>query len=381
MPRMQILTTAEHDAFDTPPVFGYAERETFFHVSEGLSSLLATLRSPTNRVCLVLTVGYFRATKRFFSIPFHQTDVVYVTKQLGYELDLIDLDAYDGKATTSRHRKQALEYLGYRSFNAQAQQEMIQEIRTMVRSQIRPKAIFQQARELLKTRKIEIPGAYALTELISKESQRHKRRLIGTIEAHLSPVQRGLLDALLDKQEPLWQPEPQVQRFKLTLLKRFSQSIKPAKIKANIEDLLILQPLYHEVESVVAALDLTPEGVRYYANAVLKSRILQVSRRADDDRYLHLVCFIAHQYRRLHDVLIDILLLTVQSALNACQREHKERYYAARIEQRQSLQALVEDVANGVFSPLTEIEAIAFCEQLGDTEKLSHIRAVLSQGQ
>ena len=32
MSRMQILTTAEHDAFDTPPVFGYAERETFFHV-------------------------------------------------------------------------------------------------------------------------------------------------------------------------------------------------------------------------------------------------------------------------------------------------------------------------------------------------------------
>jgi len=30
MPRMQILTASEHQAFDTPPVFSYAERERFF---------------------------------------------------------------------------------------------------------------------------------------------------------------------------------------------------------------------------------------------------------------------------------------------------------------------------------------------------------------
>jgi uncharacterized protein DUF4158 len=338
MPRMQILTPAEQAAFDTPPVFSYAERETFFHVSASLDSLLATLRSPTNRLCLVLTVGYFRATKRFFAPPFHQTDVAYVVKKLGYARDQIDLETYDEQATTSRHLKLTLDYLGFRPFNAQAWQDMAQEIRTMVRSQVRPKAIFLQVLALLETRKTEIPGAYALTDVITQETQRRKRELIEAIEAHLSPAHRELLAALLDKQEALWPPEPRMQRFKLTLLKRFSQSTKPAKIKANIEDLRLLRPLYHEVESVVATLDLTPEGVRYYANSVLKSRILQVSHRAADDRHLHLVCFIAHRCLRLHDVLIDILLLAVQSTLNACQREYKERYYAARLQQRQSLQ-------------------------------------------
>jgi TnpA family transposase len=381
MPRMHILTAAEHDAFNTSPVFSYAERETFFHVSESLDALLRTLRSPTNRVYLVLTVGYFRATKRFFAPPFHQADAAYVARKLGYGPDQIDLEAYDAKATTSRHRKLTLDYLGFRPFNVQARQEMAQEIRTMIRSQMRPKAIFLRVLELLETHKTEIPSVYALTDLITQESLRHKCELTETIEAHLSPAHRELLDALLDKQEALWQPEPQVRRFKLTLLKRFSQSAKPAKIKANIEDLRILRPLYHAVEPVVTALDLTPEGVRYYANAVLKSRIFQVSRRAEDDRHLHLVCFIAHQFLRLHDVLIDVLLLAVQSALNVCQREHKERYYAARIDQRQSIQALVEGVSQGVFNPLTEIETIAFCEQLSDAEKVRHIQAVLSQGQ
>ena len=205
MPRMQILTTAEQDVFDSLPIFSDAEREKFFHVSESLDSLLATLRSPINRVCLLLTIGYFRATKRFFVHPFHQTDVAYVVKTLEYVPEQIDLSAYDEKATTRRHRKQTLDYLGYRPFNAQAQQEMAQETCTMIRSQMRPMAIFQQVVELLETRKTEIPSAFALTKLIMKESQRHKRRLIETIETHLSSVQRELLDALLDKQEQLWQ--------------------------------------------------------------------------------------------------------------------------------------------------------------------------------
>ena len=84
MSRLQILTAAELKAFDIPPLLSYTQRETFFLVSEPLADLLATLRSPTNRVCLLLTVGYFRATKRFFVSPFSPADVAYVTKQLGY---------------------------------------------------------------------------------------------------------------------------------------------------------------------------------------------------------------------------------------------------------------------------------------------------------
>ena len=66
MPRMQILTAAEQQAFDTPPVFSGTQRETFFHVADSLREVLATLRNPTNRVCLVLSVSYFRVAKRFF---------------------------------------------------------------------------------------------------------------------------------------------------------------------------------------------------------------------------------------------------------------------------------------------------------------------------
>jgi hypothetical protein len=68
---MQILTASEHQAFDAPPVFSYAERDRFFQVSERLNAILAMLRSPTNRIGLVLTIGYFRDIKRFPRDSYH----------------------------------------------------------------------------------------------------------------------------------------------------------------------------------------------------------------------------------------------------------------------------------------------------------------------
>src|SRR5262249_34670727 len=156
-----------------------------------------------------------------------QADIAYVAHQLGYGLDQINLDTYDVKASASRHRRLTLDYLGFRPFNDQAREDIAQEIRTMIRSQLRPKAIFFPVLKLLEPRKTQIPSPYALTELITQERQQHQRQLMHTIEAHLSPEHRALLDALLDKQEALWPAVPHVQRYKLTLLKRFSQSTKP----------------------------------------------------------------------------------------------------------------------------------------------------------
>jgi len=50
------------------------------------------------------------------------------------------------------------------SFHAQARQEMTQEIRRMIRAQMRPKTMLLHVLKLLETRKTEVPSAYTLTE-------------------------------------------------------------------------------------------------------------------------------------------------------------------------------------------------------------------------
>ena len=126
MPRLQILTPTEATAFETPPVFSPLEREHFFQMPESFAPLLTSQRTLTNQVCLVLTLGYFRATKRFFPHRFHPADIEHVAQRLGYLPGLVELDRYDEKATTARQRQVILEYLGFRPFDAQARQDLAQ---------------------------------------------------------------------------------------------------------------------------------------------------------------------------------------------------------------------------------------------------------------
>jgi TnpA family transposase len=301
-----------------------------------------------------------------------------VAGQLGYLPGLITLETYD-KSVQSRHRQLILEYLGFRAFDDHAQDEIIQDIRTMVRSRMRPKTILLRTLEILESRRIELPSAYTLTELIVAEAKRHQRDLTDVIALHLSAADKELLEALLAKPEAT--SAAQVQRFRLTLLKRIWQSTKPSKIKGTLEDWQTLRTLYERLAPLIHTLDLTHEGVQYYAHSVIKSEIFQVVRRAEEDRYLHLLCFIAHQFYRLQDTLIDILLTVVQHTLNTSQREHKEHYYAARQDHRQSLRTLVDCIDQGMMYPLTEIEAIAFCPDLSDADKVGRIQEVLTQGE
>lgn len=75
-----------------------------------------------------------------------------------------------------------------------------------------------------------------------------------------------------------------------------------------------------DLTPIVAALALNHEGVRHYAYSVIKSRIAQVSRRDNEDRYLHLLAFVVYQTHKLNDTLVDTLLLAAQAAVNAAEK-------------------------------------------------------------
>ena len=64
-----------------------------------------------------------------------------------------------------------------------------------------------------------------------------------------------------------------------------------------------MQDLYRDFLPILCALDLNHEGIRYYAHSVIKSEIFQMTRRSSEDRYLHLIAFVTHQYFRLQDNL------------------------------------------------------------------------------
>jgi hypothetical protein len=95
--------------------------------------------------------------------------------------------------------------------------------------------------------KVEVPRYYRLANLITDGFRAYERRLLASIEHSLKPEDRELLDGLLQT-DPVYREnhkqDLKIKRYAVTLLKRPNQSTKPAKIKANIQDLLILRELF-----------------------------------------------------------------------------------------------------------------------------------------
>ena len=190
---------------------------------------------------------------------------------------------------------------------------------------------------------------------------------------------RAVLDDLLTQEPLAGDPVPgKTSAYKLTLMKKLSQSTKPSKIKERVADLDLVRGLYHQLSPALQAIALKPGGIQYYAHSVIRSEIFQLTRRGDPDRYLHLLAFIAHQYYRLQDNLVDVLLASLRSFQNGAIREHKEQCYARREQRNESLKVLLEGIERGLVSTLTTIGSITEDRALSDVEKVTRIRALLA---
>jgi TnpA family transposase len=374
MPRMKIFNSLEREAFESPPVFDSAERKRFFSSSSSLNNSLASLRTSTNKVCFLVTAGYFKARRKFFARQFRETDIEYVARQLDIFPSEVRVEDYS-KETYTRHQRAILDYFGCGPFEEAARVFIVSEIAALVRVQFRPKRVLLEIIQILIRKKIVVPSYNVLADLIVAELNRYQVTLSETVGACLGKTQRVKLDALLEKEAVGEHDEGW--RYRLTLMKKPNQSSKPSKIKANLADLQTLQGLYLDLKPVLQRLGLSYECIRFYAYAVIKAQIPQVSRRADEDRYLHLIAFIAYQTFKLNDTLIDIFLGAVQAAINASQKEQKEAYFQERERRNQSLSGLVDQLRVNIRETLSAIKNIVTDHHLSDHEKLIKIDAEL----
>lgn len=376
MARMKIFNTLEEEAFESPPVFNSAERKRFFSLPLLLEDSMVNLRTPINKVCFLLVAGYFKAQRKFFARQFHHTDVEYVARQIGINPSEVCIESYS-KETYARHQRAILSYFGYSPFDEAAKAIITNEIAALIRVQFRPKLVLLEIIQVLTVKKIVIPSYNVLADLIVAALNSHQRTLSKIIVACLTENQRTNLDTLLEK-EPSNSTE-EGWRYRLTLLKKPNQSTRPAKIRANLADLDTVQTLYLDLMPVVQRLDLGYESIRYYAYSVIKAQIPQVSRRADEDRFLHLIAFIVYQTFKLNDILIDVLLSGVQAAVNAAEKEQKEVYFRERDQRNQSFTTLIEQFRKNVQETLSAIRTIVADTKLNDSQKVVLIDSVLNE--
>jgi hypothetical protein len=166
MPRMNILNTVEREAFNSPPVFSSFQRKQYFDFPSKLRRFAAGLRNPAYQLGFLLSAGYFKAARRFFSPgSFHPRDIEYVARQLEPGAPTVDFAQYHPRAR-QRHQHTIRTFYGFRACDSAASRLLLKEIAGLVRSQVKPKVIFWRCIDVLVREKIEVPSYTRLTKLI-----------------------------------------------------------------------------------------------------------------------------------------------------------------------------------------------------------------------
>ena len=255
--------------------------------------------------------------------------------------------------------------------------DMRYQAEALARKQMRPRSIFMSLVDFLRSKKIEVPSYYALSESITNALQVVEQELHDAITTFLSADHKQLLNGLLDKRDYHFDDEidPKYKRYKITLLKKNSQSTRPSKIRENVTDLNCLKEIFDDLQPVINSINLSPETIQYYGRLVIKSQVFQLIRR-DDKKHLYLLAFVIHQYYQLNDLLGDVILQSAQSAVNTATREHKEQTFRDRIAKQHALKELLRKL-NSHLVKIKEIERIIATDDLSDTEKVQAIKTLL----
>lgn len=79
--------------------------------------------------------------------------------------------------------------------------------------------------------------------------------------------------------------------------------------------------------SLLDRLNLRNDTIKHYATWVRKAGLFQINQLQPDKRYLHIICFMVHQYHLRQNIFSDILLNCVKATQNASIKNEKEQAF------------------------------------------------------
>ncbi len=376
MSRIIILSTEEQQKYERPPPFTNQQRRTFFALSDALQKVLNHLQTETNKVLFLVQFAYFKACQQFFDPnDFLDEDIAYAAKLLGIEnISALDMSAYRLTKTPLNHQKRILDFLKYRAYDKHIRQWLIREVESLVARQVSPKKIFLTLLKLLQERCIVFPSYHALSKIISDAFLQQENKLTTLVRDNISEKIQQELEFLLAK-------NLETKQIPINSFKHISQSLKPKAIQASVGLFEQIKLLFHRVESVLSFLNLHEDSIRYYATWVKKAKRSQLLQMPDEQRYLHLVCFLQHQFYIWHDYSVDIFLKSVRSSMNSAKKKLSLAESNSRKDRRIAIQNVkrASDKKSELIDQIRKITISSDFED--DSQKIKAIEQLLDEYQ
>ncbi len=373
MTRLAFLSPREKRLFDTPPTLNKKNRPAYFILTSGVRKTLSALKTPTTKVGFLLELGYFKHSAKFFMPEqFKARDIQYV-KQLLHITQDIDLTGYQ-RARPGRYRARILTLLDWAAFNDSKVAFVAEHVQLLAQQQLKPQQIFMATVDFCWKHRIEVPSYHQLSEVITDSFNIVESRLLSQLEALLCTDDRTKLDYLIrtppDQRGPL-----------LSQLKSVNQSLRPSEIQKNVDACATLAEHFVSFQPLIGQLSLPDQATEYYATWVQKAKITQLKQLSNPSkRYLHLLAYIKHQYMDRQDLLVDIFLKSVRTAVNAANKCVNTIDQKTRTERRQAIRSITKSHKNAR-RLLEEITRVVKTSALMPSEKIQKIERLIDDYQ
>lgn len=371
MTKLAILTVNERDRFDEPPRFTAEERSLYFSLTNEDLSLVQALRNPTTKIGFVLQFGYFKSHGKFYtSDQFRRSDIEFISKMLCLDLKNIDFSSYKKKICID-HQKKILSLLKWQSFNEKQHKKIDEYVSWLVERQLSLKQIFLSIIDFCWQNKIELPSYHTMSIIITNAYNRFENSLINILAKRLKNSQVKKLNELAG----IWKEtnKSRMNRPQITLIKNINQSLKPMDIQENIETFNIFKEYFYEFKDVIDALKLSDQATEYFAIWVQKAKTSQLNSFSDKNKlYLHLLCYIKHQFYYRHDVLIDIFLKSTNMAVNSAKNKLHDSEKENRSERNKAIKNLssTNKESRELIEKITEILKSPILSESGKMAKI-----------
>ena len=376
MTKLTILSHQKQRDFDTPMKLNSKKRALFFSLDHEMMDFVKSLRTPTNQVGFVLQLGYFRANGKFFiQSHFKTPDIDFVASMLNIDAQKIELATYIHK-TPIFHRQKILELLQWHPLNTDNQEKIKQHIQWHIPQQLSPKRVFYSALEYCCHNKIEIPSYYLLSTCITDAYNAVENNLIHDVTQKLNTEHQEKLNRILDAHK-----NDQIQSSalpSLAQLKKINQSLRPRDIKETLKYFELFKDYFDTFKPIIDGLNVSDQLTEYFATWVQKATSFQINCFPNKNKvYLHLLCYLKHQFYMRHDLLMDIYLKSVQNSLHTSNRKEDRCEKQNRNQRNQAIKKVVSSNQNSR-EVLEKITAIAHsAEPLSPAEKLYRITTLV----
>jgi TnpA family transposase len=322
--RINLLSNAEIEELYGIPVFNEQDRDNFFALSNNDWKLLNSYRTQKLKIYFILQLGYFRATRQFYSFRFEDVleDTLYVlSKYFDQPRKTLSNKPYREIIKDQQHI--ILKLYNYIEWSSEVKDRVMEHLSELIRYYPKGTNALRELFKYLQNNRIIIPKYRTLQDIFSKAFSMEEVRLNSIISSIPKNIKQQLHE-LINNTENINQ---------LNVIRCDQKDFQYTATTLEVKKAQGIAALYQFCKSLIPQLNISNNSIRYYAELAENYYASRLRKMGELQQLLYSICFIYSRYRQI----MDNLIVTFQYNMNSILKDAKNYADTAAMQYSTSL--------------------------------------------